>query len=197
MLCRLFTNAQPKAAGFMEGPVQPDPASATTNPSIATVIILLTKDHRLLINNIDFHYKDFWKMALQPSDVGKSKGKNKKDGEAWCWVGTFKFFGSLLSLKSKVDFSSKKSNSHSIHNQSSNLSNTLWETLPNLKILGKKNHHVRNHNFYIIHKPNMCSIHTSSHKPTRDWKNPAKSSVKEIWEKFLCVYFIIAINGEG
>ena len=85
MLCRLFTNAQPKAlAGFMEGPVQPDPASATTNPSIATVIILFTKDHRLLINNIDFHYKDFWKMALQPSDVGKSKGKNKKDGEAWC-----------------------------------------------------------------------------------------------------------------
>lgn len=87
MLCRLFTNAQPKAlAGFMEGPVQPDPT--TNNPSIATVIILLTKDHQLLKNNIDFHYKDFWKMALQPSeikeevalDVGKSKGKNKKDG---------------------------------------------------------------------------------------------------------------------
>ena len=102
MLCRLFTNAQPKAlAGFMEGPVQPDPASATTNPSIATVIILLTKDHRLLINNIDFHYKDFWKMALQPSDVGKSKGKNKKDGGGLVLSWHFQVLWQLIVFKIK------------------------------------------------------------------------------------------------
>ena len=67
----------------------------------------------------------FLKMALQPSeikeevalDVGKSKGKNKKDGgevaESGCWSSTFKFFGSLLSSKSKVDSSLSGPTAHS------------------------------------------------------------------------------------
>ena len=67
----------------------------------------------------------FLKMALQPSeikeevalDVGKSKRKNKKDGgevaESGCWSSTFKFFGSLLSSKSKVDSSLSGPTAHS------------------------------------------------------------------------------------
>jgi len=65
-------------------------------------------------------------MALQPSeikeevalDVGKSKRKNKKDGgevaESGCWSSTFKFFGSLLSSKSKVDSSLSGPTAHSV-----------------------------------------------------------------------------------
>ena len=64
-------------------------------------------------------------MALQPSeikeevalDVGKSKRKNKEDGgevaESGCWSSTFKFFGSLLSSKSKVDSSLSGPTAHS------------------------------------------------------------------------------------
>ncbi len=64
-------------------------------------------------------------MALEVSeikeevslDVGKSKGKNKKDegeaAEAGCWVSTFKFFGSFLPSKSKVDSSMSGPTAHS------------------------------------------------------------------------------------
>lgn len=41
-------------------------------------------------------------------DVSKSKGRNKKDGgevEAGCWASTFRFFGSIVSSRSKVDTS--------------------------------------------------------------------------------------------
>lgn len=44
-------------------------------------------------------------MAL---DVGKSKGRTKKDGgevETGCWVSTVRFFGSFISSKSKADSS--------------------------------------------------------------------------------------------
>lgn len=54
-------------------------------------------------------------MALQANeikemalDVGKPKGRNKKDGgevETGCWVSTVGCFGSFISSRSKVDSS--------------------------------------------------------------------------------------------
>lgn len=63
-----------------------------------------------------FDYKIAWKMALEASeikeevilDVGKSKGRNKKDRgetETGCWVSTTRFFGSFISSRTKVDSS--------------------------------------------------------------------------------------------
>lgn len=49
-------------------------------------------------------------------DVEKSKGRNKKVGgetETGCWGSTFRFFGSFLPSRSKVDSSTSGPTAHS------------------------------------------------------------------------------------